>query len=253
MTELPQDLCIHALSHRFGEREVLKSIELKLRCGAITGLIGPNGSGKSTLLRLLGGVLEAKQKWSETVYLADRIVYLGQDLVTEFPVRVLDAVLMGFFARNELTVKNKNKNEEQVFEILKKLGAADLALRWVNELSSGQRQLILLARGMLQSRGFLLLDESLSLMDIQVQLRVAGALKEWMSVNTKERGVILVSHDLSLVFSLADDIVALNHGSIFAHGPRTQVVTPQLFEALYDCTSIEIGPDARWLRFKNIP
>jgi iron complex transport system ATP-binding protein len=114
---------------------------------------------------------------------------------------------------------------------LERLGIGDLALRPLDELSGGQRQMASLAQALAREPAVLLLDEPTSALDLHHQLRVMSVVRAVAA----ERGIVavLVLHDIALACRWCERIVVLSHGKVFADGPPQRAVTPKMFAEVY--------------------
>lgn len=205
--ELGGQVLFEDLSFELAERETLV-------------VLGPNGAGKTVLLKTLLGLIQGQGQisWSAGVkigYVPQRIP-LNKDL----PVTVKD-----FF---EL----KGINPEKAGKALQGVGveAADFLERQLGLLSSGQFQRVLIAWALAGDPDVLLFDEPLAGIDVGGEETIYTLLRR----TQKERklAVVLVTHDLSTVYSLASNVLCIN-GKIFCYGPPRQVLTPRLLQDVY--------------------
>lgn len=232
-------LCIHALSFRYKKMKVLEDVSLKLRKGQIQAIVGPNGAGKTTLLRCIAGIVRPEKgsvridgrdvSGMKKVELAKRIGYMPQIAMSKFPVTVFETVLMG--RRPYISWRPSRDDLEVVADLLNSMGLADIALRYFDQLSGGQRQKVLLAKAFAQETDCLLLDEPTSNLDLRHQMEVM----EMISNMAREKGIaaILAMHDLNLTSRFADTILMLNQGKIFCIGEPHQVMTDKNIRSVY--------------------
>lgn len=230
-------------SYRDGEL-TLRDISLDIRKPQLVSIIGPNGAGKSTLIHCINRILSPSKGTvmvDETdVFgigikeLAQKVGYVPYSSGDCFPLSVVDTVLMG---RNPHTGwrRNLHSDMEVVEEVLDLMDIRPLAMRMLNELSAGQRQRVMLARGLAQEPEVLLLDEPTANLDIRHQMDVARILKELSAA----RGmiVIMISHDINLASRYSDSIVLMSEGSIYAAGRPSEVVTADNIKAVYGVDS----------------
>jgi iron complex transport system ATP-binding protein len=213
---------------------------LSLAAGEVIALLGPNGSGKSTLLRVLLGQLGANGEilWdgrSVDVWprrdLARRIAYLPQSPIADSEQRVVDVLRTGrapYWGPFGIESSQDVKVVEQVAE---QTGLTELLPRPIAELSGGQRQLVFLARCLVQQPAALLLDEPNTFLDLKHQVELAQLLKRLSKEN--QIAVLMTSHDINLAASLADRLIVLEHGRIAADGPPAITLDPNLFSRVY--------------------
>ncbi len=212
------------------------TLEVEARC--MMGLVGPNGSGKSTVLRLMSGLLtpgsgqvlfdnRPLRLYSRRDF-ARRLAVVSHERTFEFPFTVRDIVTMGRFSHSSAG----EANEDQVIEeALARTGTLGLAERSITQLSSGERQLVLIARAIAQEPAVMLLDEPDAHLDVHHQLRVFRLLREL----NEERSItiVLVSHDLSATASFCKTLVLMSRGAIIKTGDPREVIVPEILETVY--------------------
>lgn len=206
---MPHLLSVRGLTRTFGERTVLDGVDLDVAAGEAVGLVGPNGSGKSTLLRCVVGADEPT---------AGEILLDGEVLDERRPaVRRALAVVMDdidFFP--DLSVvehldlvaraHGQVEAEELVDDVLHEVGLIDVSGQLPSTLSSGQRRRLALASAFVRPRRLLVLDEPEARLDVEgVQWLGARLLEE----KAAGRGIVLVSHDPTLVERVCDRVLKL--------------------------------------------
>ena len=222
------------------EAIILHDITLDISNPQLISIIGPNGVGKSTLIHCInrilspskGTVLVDDMPVSEYNIkdLAKKIGYVPYTSTDTFPMSVVDTILMG---RNPHRRWNSLKEDLRVAEeAMEMMDISHLAMRPFNELSAGQHQRVMLARGLAQEPEILLLDEPTANLDIRHQMDVIRLLKR-LSV---ERGlvVVMISHDLNIASKYSDNIIMMSKGSIYAVGRPMEVITPENIKEVYD-------------------
>jgi iron complex transport system ATP-binding protein len=220
---------------------VLEQVSFALMAGELLAVLGPNGSGKSTLLRILSRVLKPGsgqvmvlsrplESFSRKE-LAQKIAVIPQSSVIEFPYRVLEVVLMGrspYLGRFQLEGK---RDLEIARQALLMTDCLELAERGMEEISGGERQRVILARGLAQEPEILLADEPFTHLDLHHQVRFLGllsALRKARSIS-----VLFTTHDLNLAGIFADRILLLEGGKVAALGTPEQVLDPELVSRIY--------------------
>jgi iron complex transport system ATP-binding protein len=250
-------LGVYGLTYGFGACPVLKEISFELEPQEILGLIGPNGSGKSTLLKIIAGLLPLRspQDTGQIFYQgsplffhsprerAKRVAYVSHDLKCEFPLSVYDAIGMGRICHSSESLRNHSSEDANaVQEAMEQSQCWNLKNRELSTLSGGERGLVALGRALAQKARILLLDETLSKMDLNHQVLIGQLLKD---LSKKGYSIILVSHDLNLTTEWADRCLLLKNGKRLALGPTREVITTQAIEALYEGSSFWVGSNPK--------
>lgn len=239
-------LNIEGVCFSYSSVPVLKDICLDIRGAQLVSIIGPNGVGKSTLIHCINKILEPSVgsvciddmdvKKYTLKQLAKIIGYVPYSSSDAFPLTVVDTVLMGRHPHSGW--KSTEKDLEIVYDALKTLGIEHLAMRPFDELSAGQHQKVMLARGLVQEPKILLLDEPTANLDIKHQMEVTRMLKDL----SRKKGitVIMISHDLNIAAKYSDSMIMMHEGSIFAVGSPEDVVTEENIRSVYDVDSLII-------------
>lgn len=228
------------LSFSYGERPVLRGVCLEAKKGELLSLLGPNGVGKSTLFRCILGLLDG---YSGDAYLegdntrhlsarelARRIAYIPQSHYPSFNFSVFDMVLMGTTAQVGTFSTPNKKHMEAVDAVLDRLGLLPLKDRGYMQISGGERQLVLIARALVQEATVLIMDEPTSNLDYGNQLKVMEEMKKLAG----EGYCILEStHHPEQAFLYADRLVCMKDGAIIADGPPQEVMNSDLVSSLY--------------------
>lgn len=217
----------------------LQHTDLSIRSGVITAIIGANGSGKSTLLELLAGQLapsagrvligEADVRTINARELARRRALLTQDTQVAFAFTVFDVVSWGRAPWRG--TKHAVDDRDFIESSLERFGLLELADRPVTELSGGERKRVHLARVWAQQAEVLILDEADSDLDL-IGTRLVDDLVH--AQQRLGRTAVLVSHDLSRIGGLCDDVVLMHRGRVLASGPSASVLTPSLLSSAYE-------------------
>lgn len=230
-------------------RLLLDGADLVVRPGRVTALIGPNGAGKSTLLKVLSGELRPKRGQVQVdgqdivalgpARLARRRAVLPQDVQVAFPFTVAEVVAIG--------LPPGEWAPSRIAEALERVDLCGFRDRPYAALSGGEQQRVQIARVLNQlasceGRGYLLLDEPTSSLDLSHQLMVVDLARQ---VARAGGGVAAVLHDLNLAAMIADEIVALKDGRVAARGAPAEVLTDAIVADLYAvATRISTAPAA---------
>lgn len=234
-------LSVEHISFAYEGHKVLEDVSFQVGPGKFCALLGRNGSGKSTLLHLIAGLLRPGRGTirlagrdlggSSRSEIARRMALVLQEHARIFPFTVLDVVVMGRTPFMRLNQRPGQADYELAMQALEELDAGYLAKRNFNRISGGERQIALLARGLLQSRDNLLLDEPTNHLDFNNQ----HLLLERIKVLSEKRGtrVVAAMHDPNLALAWADQVVMLSEGKVLAHGPTADTMTAERVGLLY--------------------
>lgn len=203
------------LSFAYDREPVLEDVNLQIGDREFISIVGPNGGGKTTLLKLILGLLSPTQGTitifgSPPARARERIGYMPQyaQLDLQFPVNVLDVVLLGRLSKQHLWGRYSRSDRAIAFESLREVGLENLSRRPFSALSGGQRQRVLIARALACKPDLLLLDEPTANLDLRVQDDFYELLKKLSERQT----VILVSHDVGYVSKLVRRVICVNRG-----------------------------------------
>ncbi len=215
---------------------VLRDVDLKVLPGDFVGLLGPSGSGKTTLLRTILGAVKAR---SGEVRVYDKRVRGGRSkagyvpqvdtIDWNFPVTVEEAVMMGRTAFNPLLPWFRKQERDLAYNMMERLGIANLGKRHIRQLSGGQQQRVFLARALVSSPELLLLDEPTAGVDFKTRDDVMHLLHD---LNHAGVTILISTHQINTVAVHLPRIVCIN-GTIVADGLPQQVITPHILREVY--------------------
>jgi len=230
---------VHNLSFSYGTMRVLKDINMKPLPGKITAIIGPNASGKTTLLKCICGILKVTEgsilfdgkeiNKIRREELAKHIAYMPQENPAVAFLTVFETVLLGRL--HSLSWRVNDEDLKLTLKTLESLGISELSLRFLSEISAGQRQMVYLAQAIVRQPKVLLLDEPTSNLDLQRQLEVLDLIKELTS--EMKITTIIALHDLNLAAKYSDEVIALNSGKVYAAGKPESVLSEEMLRAVY--------------------
>jgi len=234
-------LKINSINGGYNKENVVKGISLDINHGDFMGIIGPNGSGKTTLLRLATRVLRPRlgsiSFREEDIFHMDikafcrKVAFVSQEAPANFSFTVMEIVLMGripHLKRLQFEAKKDIKIAEQALSVT---GISDLKEKFIDELSAGERQRVLIARALAQEPELLFLDEPTSHLDIGHQIQIMDLLKK---LNRDDKlTIVMVLHDLNLAGAYCSRMALLDKGMIFKEGLPIDVLTYQNIEAVY--------------------
>ena len=244
-------LIINDIDFSYSSTPVLHDITVRMEGPKFVSILGPNGVGKSTLIHCINKILsptkgtvmidEKDVKETSLKELAKIVGYVPYSSNDTFPLTVVDTVLMGRHPHSKWG--SLDEDLDIVYGTLEMLGITDLAMRSFNELSAGQHQKVMLARGLVQEPKILLLDEPTSNLDVRHQLDVTMMLKQ-LSIE-KQILVIMISHDINIAAKYADEVIMMHDGSIYAIGTPQEVITKENMETVYGVNTKIIDDDGR--------
>lgn len=228
------------LSIGYGQHCLCREMDISLAPGQILCLLGRNGAGKTTLLKtLLGlqqplcGQIRIAGQPLETLTplsLAALVGYVPQSVECRFGFSVLDMVLMGCQPRLGLFGTPGRREQKRARQILGWLGLEALAAQPVNRISGGERQLVLIARALLQAPQLLVMDEPAASLDFGNQIRLleqVKRLKQWGIA------VVMSTHHPRHAELTADTVVTLERDGTARQGSGAQLLQPAHLAGLY--------------------
>lgn len=231
---------INGLSFSYGTRQVLREISFFAGAGELIALLGPNGAGKSTLMRCMLGFLkdysgEIRMDGRDIrdlnrAALAREIAYIPQSAPAVFNYSVMDTVLMGVTGSIGVLNTPGPAHEKRALETLESLGVGHLAGRGCEELSGGERQLVLLARALVQDARVLVMDEPTANLDFGNQNRVMGCVS---ALSARGYIVLFSTHDPNQALLYASRALTLWDGRILTDGSPEYALTEETLKTLY--------------------
>jgi len=228
-TETAPLLTVSGLRKSFGDREVLRSIDLEVRRGEVVALVGPSGSGKTTVLRCLNS-LEVPDSGRITVgeeltvdfdggvakrsltALRDRSAMVFQHYNLFPHMTVLENVIEG-----PVQVRKQPRNEAvaEAERLLARVGLADRRDTYPFQLSGGQQQRVGILRALAMRPQVLLFDEPTSALDPELVGDVLSVIKE---LSDEGWTMVIVTHELAFAREVADQVVFMDQGVVVEQG-----------------------------------
>lgn len=235
-TPSPSPLEIHDLTVAYHRKPVLYGIDLTIQAGNLIGIIGPNGAGKSTLIKAVMGLLPASSGWVKVFGLpyqknCHRVGYVPQreSVDWDFPVNVMEVVLMGRYGHLRLAQRPTKRDHEIARACLEQVKMLPFAKRQIGNLSGGQQQRVFLARALAQESDLYLMDEPFVGVDAATEAAIIGILQE---LKARGKTLLVVHHDLASAKAYFDQLVLLNM-RLVAFGPTAEVFTSELLQQTY--------------------
>jgi polar amino acid transport system ATP-binding protein len=235
---------IRGLTKRYGEREILRGIDLDVAAGSVMCIIGPSGSGKSTLLSCVNHLerIDGGRLWVE----GELVGYRERDgRLYELPERHVARMrqkvgmvfqhfnlfphrtALGNVVEAPIRVKGQSKNEALARgrELLSQVGLADKADAYPAQLSGGQQQRVAIARALAMDPKLMLFDEPTSALDPELVGEVLAVMKQLASGGMT---MVVVTHEMGFAREVADEIAFMDGGVVVERGdPREVMADPK--------------------------
>ena len=248
-------LCTENLSAGYRGRAVVSDVNFSLQRGEIIALIGPNGTGKSTILKTVSGQLAPL---SGTVYVGGKdlcmltekeraraMSLMMTERVNPELMTCSDVISLGRYPYTGITGRLDDHDREVIRQSMQMANVTELADRFFNEISDGQKQRVLLARAICQEPKVLIMDEPTSFLDIRYKLELLQVLRKLV----KERNVaVLISiHEIELAEKAADAVICVRDGKAWLEKDVEAVFTEENIRKLFDISREQY----RWLYGEN--
>ncbi|RDY23160.1 ABC transporter ATP-binding protein [Romboutsia maritimum] len=226
------------------DKKILEDIKFDLNSGQCLAILGNNGAGKSTMLKCLNKIINPKcgsvyidkedvLKFKQS-QIAKKMAYVAQKNESN-RFTVFDAVLLG--RKPYIKVAPTEKDIEIVKDIIERMNLKPYSLRYLDELSGGELQKVMLARALAQQPKVLLLDEPTSNLDLKNQLDVLKLVQQ--IARDEDISVIIVIHDLNLALRYCDRFLFLKDKKVYAYG-GLEVVSSENIEYVYNvCVDVK--------------
>ncbi|QDF98269.1 ABC transporter [Azoarcus sp. DD4] len=232
-------LVLQGLGVAYGGRPVVREVDIDaLPAGCIVALLGANGAGKSSTLRALAGLnpmsgralLDGEDLARLTpAARARRVAYMPQSLPQATSLTVYESVLSA--VRTACPQLAAAVVQQRIEDVLGDLGLRGLAMRTMESLSGGQRQMAGLAQLLVREPRLLLLDEPTSALDLRWQLCLMASLRR--HVEQRQVLCLMAVHDLNLAARFCGEMLVMGQGRLIARGVPAEVLTPALLQQAY--------------------
>ena len=227
---------IEDLTVSYTDKPALWDVDLEIMKGSLCAIIGPNGAGKSTLVKSIIGLLKPLAgtiKINEQKFLpkSNTLGYVPQrqSINWDFPINVLDVVLMGLYRKIGWCRWIGKQNKKLAMEALEMVGMHESYKTQISELSGGQQQRVFVARALVQDPDIFLMDEPFQGVDTTTENTIVEILK---SLKKKGKTTLVVHHDLHSITKNFDDVVMLNV-RLIAAGKVKNVFTERNLKLAY--------------------
>jgi iron complex transport system ATP-binding protein len=229
----------------YGERTVIRDLDLVVPPGEVTAIVGANACGKSTLLRSMSRLLAprggqvlldgAQVHRMPAKQLARTLGLLPQSPIAPEGITVSDLVGRGRHPHQGFLTRWSTADDEAVASALEATDTVGLADRPVDELSGGQRQRVWIAMALAQQTDLLLLDEPTTFLDVSHQVEVLDLLTD---LNRRAgTTIVMVLHDLNMAARYCDHLIALADGAVHAAGAPAEVLTADVVRTVFGLDS----------------
>ncbi len=217
--------------------KVIHNISFSFKSGKLVGIIGPNGAGKSTMMKAVLGLIP-KDKGEINIFgkpvkkVRKQIAYVPQrsDIDWDFPITVIDTVLIGTYPNLSVFRRPGKKEKQLAYECLEQVGMQDYKDRQIGELSGGQQQRVFLARALAQKAEMFFLDEPFVGIDVSSENMIIQVLKQLRDAG---KTVFVIHHDLTKVKDYFDDLILINR-ELIESGPVQRVIRPEILTKAYN-------------------
>ena len=221
---------------QLGNTQALDDVTFSITKGKKVAVVGPNGGGKSTLFNALAGLVPVVNGSLKINGLSPQdakgsISYVPQrDLINRnFPLSVKQVVEMGLVSKNSLNLFSRKQINLKIKEALENVGLSEKINESINNLSGGQFQRVLIARGLAQDADILLLDEAFSAVDVGAQEDIMSLISD---INLDGKTILVATHDINNLEEKFDEVLCLNRHCC-AYGNPSEVLTKDVIKELY--------------------
>lgn len=238
------------LRFSYKSRHVLDGVSFRVQADDVVSILGPNGVGKTTLIKCIDRVLKpdcgsvhiegADLHQMNKKDIARNVGYVAQKSEIS-QTTVFDSVLLGRKPHFDWNVTDKDIR--LAGRVLHLLGLDALALKYIDEISGGEYQLVQIARVLVQQPKVILLDEPTSSLDLSNQHMIMHLIRNIVKKN--HMAAIMIIHDLNLAIRHSDKFVMMKAGKVYAAGDH-EIITPENIKAVYNI-------DAYVERVRGIP
>jgi len=220
---------------------ILRSINLSIETGTINVILGLNGSGKTTLIKLLAGLMkpttgsitiDRKPVLSMSDHERSKLIAYVPQLVTSRIVFTVEEYLsLSLSNRKSIYWRPDEKDKAKVVNFAKRFEIEDKLDRRVDELSGGERQIVMICGALLQDAKIIILDEPTAALDMKNQYAVLQFLKKCHK--TENKTIIFSCHDPNHALRLGGGTIALHEGKIYLKGESREIIKAENLIKIY--------------------
>jgi len=229
---------VNGINFAYRSKSVLNNVSFTVNTDDLVSVLGPNGVGKTTLIKCINKVLTPKTgsvliEGSDLHGISKKdiskyIGYVAQKSETS-KTTVFDSVLLGRKPHFEWDVTEKDIR--LAGRVLRLLSLDGLALKYIDEISGGEYQLVQIARVLLQQPKVILLDEPTSSLDLSNQHMIMHLIRNIVKKN--HMAAVMIIHDLNLAIRHSDKFIMMNEGNVYSAGSH-EIITPENIKAVYN-------------------
>ncbi|NLE03213.1 MAG: ABC transporter ATP-binding protein [Crenarchaeota archaeon] len=229
---------VNGIDFSYRSKKVLDGISFSIEADDVVSILGPNGVGKTTLIKCIGKVLkpddgsvfieESNLHKMSKKEIAKKVGYVAQKSETS-RTTVFDSVLLGRKPHFEWDATEKDIR--LAARVLHLLGLEELSLKYIDEISGGEYQLVQIARVLVQQPKIILMDEPTSSLDLSNQHMIMHLIRNIVKKN--HMAAIMIIHDLNLAIRHSDKFILMKDGLVYSMGGH-EVITPENIKAVYN-------------------
>ena len=244
----------YSATDRSAPKFTLGPVSFEAQQRELVAILGPNASGKSTLMKLLAGLLKPLSGRVEVDGMevseleprarAQQVALVAQESELLFPLRVWEYVLQGRYPYGKRLRFESDEDCLMAGNALAQVGADGLRDRWMDQLSGGEKQRVILARALAQRPELLLLDEPTQHLDIGGKVELLRRLRRLADANRYT--VVVVTHELNLAAEFSDRVALMHKGKCLRIGSPAEVYQREVLEEVFEAPlEVEIRPSGR--------
>jgi len=229
---------VNGINFAYRSKSVLNNVSFTVNTDDLVSVLGPNGVGKTTLIKCINKVLTPKTgsvliEGSDLHGISKKdiskyIGYVAQKSETS-KTTVFDSVLLGRKPHFEWDVTEKDIR--LAGRVLRLLSLDGLALKYIDEISGGEYQLVQIARVLVQQPKVILLDEPTSSLDLSNQHMIMHLIRNIVKKN--HMAAVMIIHDLNLAIRHSDKFIMMKEGNVYSAGSH-EIITPENIKAVYN-------------------
>lgn len=249
---------LQEISLWFGSKRLMTDVTTRFECGMLTALLGRNGTGKSTLLRAIASLGEVQRGniiidgmpigELNSVELARRIAFVNTERISVEALSVYDLVAIGRSPYTDWSGHLRGKDREIIERALRITGVEAMRNRYVESLSDGEAQRVMIARALAQDTPVILLDEPTAFLDLPNRYELCTLLTRL--AHDERKCIIFSTHELDIALSLADSI-ALVDTPYLKHMPTDEMIASGNIERLFNSDNVAFDAASRSIRMQR--